>query len=97
MIPKQYIEHWKNTNAPWQQDSQVEQDLLISRILVEIYSNPFLRKNLAFKGGTALQKLFVKETTRYSEDIDLVQTQPVITHLPSQFLPTVLLLNLPSL
>lgn len=75
MIPKQYIEHWKNTKAPWQQDSQIEQDLLLSRILVDIYSHPLLSKHLAFKGGTALQKLFVEKSTRYSEDIDLVQTQ----------------------
>jgi len=42
---------------------------------VDIFSNEFLRRNLAFKGGTALQKLFVNEPFRYSEDIDLVQTQ----------------------
>lgn len=76
MIPKQYIEHWKNTKAPWQASSQVEQDLILARVLVSIFSNEFLRKNLAFKGGTALQKLFVSEPSRYSEDIDLVQTQP---------------------
>ncbi|OJW52786.1 MAG: hypothetical protein BGO67_10405 [Alphaproteobacteria bacterium 41-28] len=76
MIPKQYIEHWKNTKAPWQTDSQVEQDLILSRTLVDIFSSSLLRESLAFKGGTALQKLFVDEPSRYSEDIDLVQTQP---------------------
>ncbi|OYZ36113.1 MAG: hypothetical protein B7Y25_08320 [Alphaproteobacteria bacterium 16-39-46] len=76
MIPKHYIEHWKNTMAPWQTDSQVEQDLILSRTLVDIFSNSFLRSHLAFKGGTALQKLFVKNPFRYSEDIDLVQARP---------------------
>jgi len=31
---------------------------------------------LAFRGGTALNKLFIKPPTRYSEDIDLVQLTP---------------------
>jgi len=41
--------------------------------LVEIFSDPFLNENLAFRGGTALHKLFLKPQARYSEDIDLVQ------------------------
>lgn len=55
------------------QDSQVEQDLLISRVLVEIFQEPLLANSLAFRGGTALYKLFVETPLRYSEDIDLVQ------------------------
>src|SRR5690625_1194044 len=35
-----------------------------------------LRDHLAFRGGTALNKLFFQPATRYSEDIDLVQTRP---------------------
>lgn len=31
---------------------------------------------LAFRGGTALHKLFLPEPERYSEDIDLVQVEP---------------------
>jgi hypothetical protein len=53
----------------------VEQDLVISRALVEIFSNPLLRDALAFRGGTALYKLHLKPAARYSEDIDLVQTK----------------------
>lgn len=41
--------------------------------MVEIFSDPFLNENLAFRGGTALHKLFLKPQARYSEDIDLVQ------------------------
>ena len=33
----------------------------------------FLRENLAFRGGTAIHKLYLNPTPRYSEDIDLVQ------------------------
>ena len=72
MIPLAYITAWRN-NAPWQDDFQVEQDLIIERALVEIFSDPFLKERVAFRGGTALHKLHLKPAARYSEDIDLVQ------------------------
>lgn len=72
MIPHDYITEWR-AQAPWVQDIQVEQDLVISRALVEIFSHPVLADTLAFRGGTALYKLYLKPAARYSEDIDLVQ------------------------
>lgn len=72
MIPRDYITEWRS-HAPWVQDFQVEQDLVISRALVAIFSHPLLTKSLAFRGGTALYKLYLKPAARYSEDIDLVQ------------------------
>ena len=72
MIAKPYIAKWQE-HAPWKQFYQVEQDLVISRVLVEIFSDDFLRENLAFRGGTALHKLYLNPAPRYSEDIDLVQ------------------------
>jgi predicted nucleotidyltransferase component of viral defense system len=75
MIPKPYIAKWQEY-APWKEFSQVEQDLIISRVLVEIFSDDFLRENLAFRGGTALHKLYLKPAPRFSEDIDLVQIKP---------------------
>jgi predicted nucleotidyltransferase component of viral defense system len=72
MIPRDYITEWRAL-APWVQDFQVEQDLVISRALVEIFSHPLLAGALAFRGGTALYKLHLKPPARYSEDIDLVQ------------------------
>lgn len=72
MIPRDYITEWR-AQAPWVQDVQVEQDLVISRALVEIFSDPVLSKALAFRGGTALYKLYLRPAARYSEDIDLVQ------------------------
>ncbi len=73
MIPRGHIAEWR-AHAPWLDDFQVEQDLVISRALVEIFSHPVLHDALAFRGGTALYKLHLKPA-RYSEDIDLVQTR----------------------
>ncbi|MCB9074245.1 MAG: nucleotidyl transferase AbiEii/AbiGii toxin family protein [Chitinophagales bacterium] len=72
MIPQAYITEWAN-HVPWQTNEQVEQDLVICRALVEIFSDDFLSKSLAFRGGTALHKLYLHPQPRYSEDIDLVQ------------------------
>ncbi|HHH53901.1 MAG TPA: nucleotidyl transferase AbiEii/AbiGii toxin family protein [Bacteroidetes bacterium] len=85
MIPKSYIAEWQD-KTPWKQFYQVEQDLVISRVLVDIFSDYYLRKNLAFRGGTALHKLYLNPAPRYSEDIDLVQTKagpikPIMDHL----------------
>lgn len=74
MIPLDFIAEWKKI-APWPETDQVEQDLLISRALVEMFRHPVVAKNLAFRGGTALYKLYLKPV-RYSEDIDLVQVHP---------------------
>jgi predicted nucleotidyltransferase component of viral defense system len=72
MIPRAYITEWTQY-APWKSNEQVEQDLVICRALVEIFSDEFLSKELAFRGGTALHKLYLHPQSRYSEDIDLVQ------------------------
>lgn len=72
MVPKLYIKEWKK-EVIWNGYSNVEQDLIISRALVAIFSDNFLKENLAIRGGTALHKLYFKPALRYSEDIDLVQ------------------------
>lgn len=72
MIPRAYIDNWR-ANAPWSADAQVEQDLVIMRMLVMIFSDDELRDSLAFRGGTALHKLYLAPAVRYSEDLDLVQ------------------------
>ncbi len=77
MIPRNHITAWR-ASAPWQLDSQVEQDLIISRAIIEIFSVPTLASNLAFRGGTALYKLYLHPPARYSEDIDLVQVHPAL-------------------
>lgn len=72
MIPEMYIEQWRK-NAPWVTLSMVEQDMVISRALIELYNQPKIQSTLAFRGGTALNKMFIQPPSRYSEDIDLVQ------------------------
>lgn len=72
MLPRRYIAEWKKF-APWPEDAQIEQDLVIEKAMIELFSDPFLQEHLAFRGGTALHKIFLKPQARYSEDIDLVQ------------------------
>ena len=74
MIPEFAIREW-GEQVPWTETEQVEQDLLICRALTEIYKDPYLASHLAFRGGTALHKLFLSPQPRYSEDIDLVQVK----------------------
>lgn len=73
MIPINEIRAWSNF-APWITNEQIEQDLVICRSLVEIFSNEFLAENLVFRGGTALHKLYLqpqssipKTSTRYKK------------------------------
>ena len=75
MINRESIIQW-NEMVPWQTYSMVEQDLVICKALVCIFSDEFLASHLAFRGGTALHKLYLKPQPRYSEDIDLVQIHP---------------------
>lgn len=75
MIPRAYIQAW-SAKAPWPDQRQVEQDLVICRALCDLFNAPKLRDRIAFRGGTAIHKLLFKQPLRYSEDIDLVQTRP---------------------
>lgn len=70
MIPKPILVAWRK-HADWPTDDQVEQDLIISAALVKIFNNKFLEGKLAFRGGTAINKLIFPKALRYSEDIDL--------------------------
>ena len=74
MIPNAYIQAW-SAKAPWPDARQVEQDLIICRTLCDLFNAPALKGKIAFRGGTAINKLLFKQPLRYSEDIDLVQTQ----------------------
>lgn len=47
MIPRRYIQEWKEF-APWPDDAHVEQDLVIERALVEIFSDEFLSETWLF-------------------------------------------------
>ena len=75
MIPVDYITEWSN-NVPWSDPRDVEQDLIICRALVAIFSDSWLSSKLAIRGGTAIHKLYLPPQARYSEDIDLIQINP---------------------
>lgn len=49
MIPRNFIIEWRQ-HAPWISDAQVEQDLIICRALVELFSSELISKILAFRG-----------------------------------------------
>jgi len=70
LIPRANITAWRAV-APWPSNEQVEQDLVLSRALVAIFSHKVVADRAVFRGGTALHKLFFGTRGRYSEDIDL--------------------------
>ena len=72
MIPRAYITAWRAT-APWGDEAQVEQDLVLSRAMAALFADERIAGVFAMRGGTALNKLALAEPVRYSEDIDLVQ------------------------
>jgi len=74
LIPAAYIQEW-STRAPWPTSQQIEQDLIISRALCDLFNAPAIQGKIAFRGGTAIHKLLFQQPLRYSEDIDLVQTE----------------------
>lgn len=91
MIPENFVLQWKE-KAPWQSLSMVEHDLVISRALVDLYQNETISNALVFRGGTALNKLYINPPARYSEDIDLVQLKsapigPVIDAIRDALFP----------
>lgn len=75
MIPRAYLQEW-SAQAPWPDLRQVEHDLIICRALCDLFNAPGLRGRIAFRGGTAINKLLFRRPLRYSEDIDLVQVRP---------------------
>ncbi len=75
VIPRANITAWR-ADAPWADDAQVEQDLVLSRAVIELFASSDLVGKIALRGGTSLHKLFLTPPYRYSEDIDLVQVVP---------------------
>jgi hypothetical protein len=85
MIPGAMLLEWHHVH-PWPDMVQVEQDLILSRALVEIFQNPILAEHLAFRGGTALHKLFLPEPLRY-RPVCCVFTSGRMRILPLRFKP----------
>lgn len=72
MIPALSITAW-GTDRPWPNREAVEQDLLLARLIVDIYNHPVLREELALRGGTCLHQVHLRTPLRYSEDLDFVR------------------------
>ncbi len=72
MIAQAYLNEWAS-RVPWTQQIQIEQDLVLSRLIVEIAQHELLATELAFRGGTCLHKLHLPKQLRYSEDLDYVR------------------------
>jgi predicted nucleotidyltransferase component of viral defense system len=73
VIPAANITAWAG-QAPWPTRDQVEQDLVLSRLIVMIAEHDLLGSELVFRGGTCLHKLHLPAPLRYSEDLDYVRT-----------------------
>ena len=73
MIPYNTITAW-GVSHPWVTREQIEQDMLLSKAICDIYNNEKLANELIFRGGTALNKVILSEPYRYSEDLDFVRT-----------------------
>ena len=69
MIPKAHITAWR-ARAPWLADAQVEQDLIISRAIVELFRVPEIASSLVFRadsskrGGSTLRTASTPRTRR---------------------------------
>jgi predicted nucleotidyltransferase component of viral defense system len=82
VIPAAFITEWR-ARVPWPEPYQVEQDLILSRLIVEIAANELLGRELVMRGGTCLHKLHLPQPHRYSEDLDYVRrnTGPIGPYL----------------
>jgi len=68
-----FITAW-SPQVPWPTLRQVEQDMLLSRLIIELANHHQLGPELAFRGGTCLHKLHLPQPLRYSEDLDYCRT-----------------------
>jgi len=82
MIPQAYITEWSQ-QVPWQSNEQVEQDLVICRALVEIFSE--LRALYQRKKGRDLYDQFIALTKKPNLDSNAL--------LPTVFILQFLLLQ----
>ena len=72
MIPRGAVTEWQ-ARVPWPQSVQVEQDLILARLMIEIANHELLGGELVLRGGTCLHKLHLPQPLRYSEDLDYVR------------------------
>lgn len=72
MITQADVAHWR-AHVPWISPEDVEQDLVLSRLIIEVANHPLLGEELLLRGGTCLHKLWLDKPWRYSEDLDYVR------------------------
>jgi hypothetical protein len=68
VIPDAFIVEWSN-KVGWPTPEQVEQDLVLSRLILEIAGDPYLGEELVFRGGTWTigERLGMRVDTRVTE------------------------------
>ncbi len=57
MVPRRYIEEWKEY-TPWSENAQVEQDLVIEKTMLRLFSDPYLQEHLALEAEQPCIKYF---------------------------------------
>jgi len=72
VIPADSITAW-GVDRLWPNRAAVEQDLLLARLIVDVYNHATLREELVFRGGTCLHQVHLPHPLRYSEDLDFVR------------------------
>lgn len=72
MITQPGLDQWR-IEVPWEEPDIVEQDLVLSRLIIEIANHPMLGDELVFRGGTCFHKVWLDRPWRYSEDLDYVR------------------------
>jgi len=72
VITEADIRRWRG-EVPWTDADNVEQDLVLSRLIIEIANHPLLGEELVFRGGTCFHKIWLDRPWRYSEDLDYVR------------------------
>lgn len=73
MIPLPEIQARHAQRRNWSLHN-VEQDMILDRLVVEIANDAYLSEALVLKGGTCLHKLWLAEPWRYSKDLDFERT-----------------------
>ncbi len=74
MITADEIEEAARSRSNWDAQ-QIEQDVLLGRLMVEIACDDYLAEALVLKGGTCLHKLWLPQPWRYSKDLDYARTE----------------------
>jgi hypothetical protein len=73
---------WRS-KAPWPDRVQIEQDLLLSRLMIEIARDEVLGPELAMRGGTLRDNLTAKlANVSFRRDLEAL-----VTNIPPQYDP----------